>query len=163
MSTLDAATHDTVLGIVATLKDDAGPLLPVLHAVQHALGYVPPDAVPLIANGLNLSRAEVHGVITFYHYFRDTPPGRHVIQICRAESCKAMDGAALEAHVKAHLGVDFHETTASGAFKVEPVYCLGNCACSPAIRIDDEIHGMVDARVLAALLEDLRIQVIEVR
>ncbi len=154
MSTLDAATHDTVLGIVATLKDDAGPLLPVLHAVQHALGYVPPDAVPLIANGLNLSRAEVHGVITFYHYFRDTPPGRHVIQICRAESCKAMDGAALEAHVKAHLGVDFHETTASGAFTVEPVYCLGNCACSPAVMVDGRLYGRVTPARFDAIVAD---------
>ena len=154
MSTLDAATHDTVLGIVATLKDDAGPLLPVLHAVQHALGYVPPDAVPLIANGLNLSRAEVHGVITFYHYFRDTPPGRHVIQICRAESCKAMDGAALEAHVKAHLGVDFHETTASGALTVEPVYCLGNCACSPAVMVDGRLYGRVTPARFDAIVAD---------
>lgn len=154
MSTLDAATRDAVLGIVASLKDEAGPLLPVLHAVQNALGYVPPDAVPLIANGLNLSRAEVHGVITFYHYFRDTPPGRHVIQICRAESCKSMNGAALEAHAKAHLGVDFHETTASGAFTVEPVYCLGNCACSPAVMVDGQLYGRVTPERFNAIVAD---------
>lgn len=143
MSTLDATTRETVLGVVAKLKNEAGPLLPVLHGVQDALGYIPPDAVPLIAAGLNLSRAEVHGVITFYHYFRDTPPGRHTIQICRAESCKSMNGAALEAHAKARLGVDFHQTTASGAFTIEPVYCLGNCACSPAVMVDGELYGRV--------------------
>lgn len=154
MSTLDATTRDTVLAVVTRLKGEAGPLLPVLHGVQNALGYIPPDAVPLIANGLNLSRAEVHGVITFYHYFRDTPPGRHTIQICRAESCQAMNGATLEAHAKARLGVAFHETTTSGAFTVEPVYCLGNCACSPAVMVDGQLYGRVTPERFDAIVAE---------
>ena len=143
MSTLDSAARERVLAVIAELKNEAGPLLPVLHGIQDALGYVPPDAVPLVADGLNLSRADVHGVISFYHYFRDTPPGRHVIYVCRAESCQSMNGKALETHVKARLGVAFHNTTADGAFTVEPVYCLGNCALSPAVMVDGDLYGRV--------------------
>ena len=132
-----------VEGCVSHLKDKAGALLPVLHAVQDALGYVPSNAVPIIADGLNLSRAEVHGVITFYHYFRSTPPGRHTIHLCRAEACQSMNQRGLEVHAKARLGVQFHETTRNGIFSFEPVYCLGNCACSPAMMIDGELYGRV--------------------
>lgn len=139
----DAADLARVEGIVSRLKDKPGALLPVLHAIQEAMGYVPAAAVPAIADGLNLSRADVHGVISFYHYFRDTPPGRHTIHMCRAEACQSMNQRALEAHAKARLGVQFHETTASGAFSFEPVYCLGNCACSPAIMVDGELYGRV--------------------
>jgi formate dehydrogenase subunit gamma len=128
---------------VSRLKHKSGALLPVLHAVQDALGYVPPSAVAIIAEGLNLSRAEVHGVISFYHYFRSTPPGRHTIHLCRAEACQSMNQRALEAHAKEKLGVQFHETTGNGAFSFEPVYCLGNCACSPAMMIDGELYGRV--------------------
>jgi formate dehydrogenase subunit gamma len=99
--------------------------------------------VPLIADGLNLSRADVHGVITFYHYFRQTPPGRHTIRLCRAEACQSMQGRALEAHASAVLGIGFHQTTGDGAFSMEPVYCLGNCALSPAVMIDEELYGRV--------------------
>ena len=120
-----------------------GPLLEVLHAVQRDLGYVPPEAIPLIAAGLNLSRADVYGAFTFYHYFRDTPPGRHHVQICRAEACQAMQGEALAEHVQRRLGIGFHETTQDGRFSLDPVYCLGNCACSPAMMIDGELHGRV--------------------
>src|SRR5207244_12006574 len=133
----------TVPGIVSRLKNTPGALLPVLHAIQDALGYVTAASVPLIAEGLNLSRAEVHGVISFYHYFRETPPGRHTIHLCRAEACQSMNQRALEAHAKARLGIDFHETTPDGAFSFEPVYCLGNCACSPAMMIDGELYGRV--------------------
>jgi formate dehydrogenase subunit gamma len=143
MTALDSKTTETVSSIIARLKDVPGGLLPILHAVQDALGYVPSAAVPLIADGLNLSRAEVHGVISFYHYFRETPPGRHTIHLCRAEACQSMNQKALEAHAKEKLGVDFHETTANGAFSFEPVYCLGNCACSPAVMIDGELYGRV--------------------
>jgi formate dehydrogenase subunit gamma len=135
--------QETVTGIVARLKDAPGALLPILHAIQDALGCVPAAAVPLIADGLNLSRAEVHGVISFYHYFRETPPGRHTIHLCRAEACQSMNQRALEAHAKKRLGVDFHQTTSNGAFSFEPVYCLGNCACSPAMMIDGELYGRV--------------------
>ena len=133
----------TVQEIITALKDKPGALLPILHAIQDQLGYVPADSVPAIAKGLNLSRAEVHGVISFYHYFRDTAPGKQTIHLCRAESCQAMGGKELEAYVKQSLGIDYHETTADGKFSLEPVYCLGNCACSPAIQIDHDIYGRV--------------------
>ncbi len=135
----------TVQTITTALKDKPGALLPILHAIQDALGYVPAESVPAIANALRLSRAEVHGVISFYHYFRDTPPGKHTIHLCRAESCQAMGGKDLENHIKNRLGIDFHETTADGQFSLEPVYCLGNCACSPAMQIGNEIYGRVTA------------------
>jgi len=152
MPPLDVKTQETVSAVLARLRDLPGPLLPVLHAVQAALGYVPPAAVPIIAEGLNLSRAEVHGVISFYHYFRETPPGRHTIHMCRAEACQSMNQRALEAHAKTALGVDFHGTTANGAFSFEPVYCLGNCACSPAIMIDGELYGRVTPERFDAIL-----------
>lgn len=132
-----------VLEVTDRLKDLPGALLPVLHGVQEALGYVPEDAVPLIAREMNLSRADVHGVISFYHFFRSHPSGRRVIYVCRAESCQAMGAVTLEKHIKQRLGVDFHQTTADGAYTLEPVYCLGNCACSPAIMVDDELQGRV--------------------
>jgi formate dehydrogenase subunit gamma len=139
------ATQKTVQTIAAALKAKPGALLPILHEVQNTLGYIPADSVADIASALNLSRAEVHGVISFYHYFRDTPPGKQTIHLCRAESCQAMGGSQLEVHVKTRLGIDFHETTADGQFSLEPVYCLGNCACSPAMQIGAEIYGRVSA------------------
>jgi formate dehydrogenase subunit gamma len=143
MAPLDPEVDGIVTGVIGSLKGQPGALLPILHAIQAALGYVPPAAVPLIADGLNLSRAEVHGVISFYHYFRATPPGRHTIHLCRAEACQSMNQKGLEAHAKKALGIDFHGTTANGAFSFEPVYCLGNCACSPAMMIDGELYGRV--------------------
>ena len=134
---------DTVRRIVADMKDRPGPLIEILHSVQAALGYVPSDAVPLIAEALNLSRAEVHGVVTFYHFFRETPPGRHTVSICRAEACQSMGADGLVEHAKRRLGVNFHETTADGTFSLEPVFCLGNCACSPAAMIDGRLYGRV--------------------
>jgi formate dehydrogenase subunit gamma len=120
-----------------------GGLLVVLHAIQDRVGFVPPDALPRIALALNLSRADVHGVITFYHDFRTSPPGRHVVRLCQAESCQSMGSAALADHAKSRLGLDFHQTSADGAVTLEPVYCLGNCACSPALTIDGRVHGRV--------------------
>lgn len=153
---LPPAQRQAVQAALARLKDLPGALLPVLHAVQEALGYVPPDAVPLIAHGLNLSRAEVHGVISFYHHFRTRPVGRHVLQLCRAEACQARGAAALEAHARARLGIDFHDTTADGALTLEPAYCLGNCALSPALLLDEELHGRVDAAAFDALVDAAR-------
>jgi len=141
-----------VLDVTGRLKELPGALLPVLHGVQQALGYVPEASVPLIARELNLSRADVHGVITFYHFFRSKPSGKRVIYVCRAESCQAMGAVALEQHIKQRLGVDFHETTADGAYTLEPVYCLGNCACSPAIMVDDELKGRVTPKQFDAWL-----------
>ena len=130
----------------------AGALLPILHAVQDALGHVPPAAVPVIAHDLNLSRAEVHGMLTFYHYFRTQPGGKHVVYLCRAEACQSMGARELETQVKRRLGVDFHETTPDGAFTLEPVYCLGNCACAPSVMVDKTLYGRVDAERFEALL-----------
>jgi formate dehydrogenase subunit gamma len=121
---------------VAAHKDRPGPLLPILHAVQGELGFIPPEVVQTIAEGLNLSRAEVHGVITFYPHFRQEPPGRHIVEVCRAESCQAMGGERIAEHARKKLGCDFHATSADGAYTLEPVYCLGLCAQSPAMLID---------------------------
>jgi len=143
MRTLEAAAREQIDAIIGRLKGEPGPLLLVLHAIQEALGHIPPAAVPVVAEGLNLSRAEVHGVISFYHYFRDHPAGRHTVRICRAEACQSMNGEALAEHAKRTLGIDFHQTTAGGEFSLEPVYCLGNCACSPAVMIDRELFGRV--------------------
>lgn len=147
-------TQSTVQEVIATLKDKPGALLPILHGIQNALGYIPAESVPDIAKALNLSRAEVHGVISFYHYFRDTPPGKQTIHLCRAESCQAMGGKQLEQHAKNKLGIDFHETTADGKFTLEPVYCLGNCACSPAMQIGKEIYGRVTADSFDAVIDN---------
>jgi formate dehydrogenase subunit gamma len=149
---LPAEQRSAVLEVIRQLRDKPGTLLPVLHGVQDALGHVPAAAVPLIAAELNLSRAEVHGVVTFYHWFRSEKPGRQVLQLCRAEACQALGAAALERHVKHKLGVDFHQTTADGRYTLQPVYCLGNCACGPSLMVDEELHGRVDAQGFDALL-----------
>jgi formate dehydrogenase subunit gamma len=154
MSTLASEHGEAVRRIVGELKGRPGPLIEVLHAIQAALGYVPPAAVPLVADGLNLSRAEVHGVVSFYHYFRSTRPGAHTVSVCRAESCQAMGAESLAAHARRRLGVDFHQTTPDGRFSLVPVYCLGNCACSPAVMIDGRLHGRVTPERLDALLAD---------
>lgn len=140
-------------GIIASFAGQPGPLLPILHAVQESLGYIPPEAVGRIAEGLNLSRAEVHGVISFYHYFRQHAPGRHVMQICRAEACQAVNGEATEAHAKQRLGIDYHQTTADGGFTLEAAYCLGNCAAGPSMMIDDKLYGRVTAARFDELLK----------
>lgn len=142
----------TVLKILDAHQEMPGNLLPILHGIQDTLGYIPPDAVPDIAKTLNLSKAEVHGVVSFYHYFRVTPPGKHTIRICRAESCQSMNSKTLETHAKQTLNIEFHETSADGMFSLEPVYCLGNCACSPAITIDNEVFGRVSPEKFDQLL-----------
>lgn len=131
-----------------------GALLPVLHAVQATFGYIPQDAVPQIAAALNIGRAEVHGVITFYHDFRDAPAGRHVVKICRAEACQAQGANDLADATLAKLGLEWHGTTANGALTVEPVYCLGLCACGPAAMIDGQVIGRVDAKRMDDLLAE---------
>jgi formate dehydrogenase subunit gamma len=143
MKSIPTEALETVRRIVADMKNRPGPLIEVLHAVQAALGYVPAEAVPVVAEALNLSRAEVHGVVTFYHFFRETPPGKHTVHICRAEACQSMGANALVAHAKKRLGVDFHETTRDGVFSLEQVFCLGNCALSPAAMIDGQLYGRV--------------------
>jgi formate dehydrogenase subunit gamma len=148
----EALPHPAVAKALADHRALPGGLLPILHAIQDAMGYVPADAIPHIAGALNLSRAEVHGVVTFYHHFRSSPPGRHVVQLCRAEACQSMGSAALAEEIKAQLGIDFHQTSADGAVSLEAVYCLGNCACSPAVMIDGQLHGRVTAERFQQLL-----------
>jgi formate dehydrogenase subunit gamma len=155
-STLSQAERSAVVEACARLKALPGALLPVLHAVQEALTFVPKDSVPLIARELNLSIAEVHGVVSFYHYFLQERPGRHVVHLCRAEACQALGSVALEAHVKEKLGVDFHGTTSDGAITLEPVYCLGNCALGPSLMIDQQLHGRVTAERFDALVTSSR-------
>lgn len=160
---LPSSQIENVTNIVAAMQNKPGALLPILHAVQDSLGYVPPETLPIIAEGLNLSRAEVHGVVSFYHHFRSTPAGNHTIQICRAESCQAMGSRALESHAKKILNIDYQQTTVDGDITLEPVYCLGNCACSPAIRIGEEVHGHVDSKKFDQLVLALRTQIVEVK
>ena len=153
LAPFDRAAVDAV---VAKLKTLPGALLPILHGVQDAVGHIPPQAVPLIADALNLSRAEVHGVVTYYHHFRQTPPGQHVVQVCRAEACQAVGGEALAAHAKAALACDFQETTTDGMFSLESVYCLGQCACGPAVMIGDKLHARMSPGKFDRLLDAKR-------
>jgi formate dehydrogenase subunit gamma len=134
-----------------------GGLLPLLHAVQDGLGHVPPEALPRIAAAMHQSVAEVYGVVRFYHHFRQEAPGRHVLRVCMAEACQSMGAGALVEHARRSLGVDLHGTTSDGAVTLEPVYCLGNCACSPALLLDDaELVGRVDAARFDAVVERCR-------
>ena len=149
------ALQEIVEAAVAEQRDRVGALLPVLHSVQETLGYVPADAVSMIAHALHLSRAEVHGVISFYHDFRTEPPGEHIVHLCRAEACQAMGARALEQHASERLGIGLGQTTADGLFTLEPVYCLGNCACSPSIRINDDVHARVTPEKFDALIAGL--------
>lgn len=145
--------RDWIQAEVAALKAKPGPLLPILHSIRDRLGYIPEDAVPIIAEGLQITRAEVHGVISFYHDFNTQPIGRHRLQICRAEACQARGCRSLEAYAQEKLGVGYHQTTADGEITLEPVYCLGNCATGPSVRLDNDIHGRVTAKRLDALLD----------
>ncbi len=146
----------TIQAIVNAHQHRPGATLPILHDIQAALGFIPDEAIAIVAHGLNLSRAEIYGVVTFYADFRTTPPGRHILQICRGEACQAKGSRDLEDHARRALGIDFHETTADGAISLEPVFCLGNCACSPSVRLGDEILGRVDAAVFDDLVAEAR-------
>ena len=131
--------------VVAVASGVRGPLLPVLHALQEEFGYVDPEAIPLVATALNLSRADVHGVVTFYPDFRSAPPGARRVAVCRGEACQSVGGRALEEHAQQRLGVGFGATTADGSTTLDQVFCLGLCALSPAVVVDGRVHGRVDA------------------
>jgi len=146
---------ETGRGIIRALKHVEGALLPVLHALQDRFGYVDEAAVPVIADELNLSRAEVHGVISFYHDFRRHAPGQHIVKICRAEACQSVGGRASEEHAQQRLNAGFHETSADGRYTLEPVYCLGNCACAPSAMIDGKLHGRVTPKRFDQLIDAL--------
>lgn len=145
-----------VAALIDEFKQKPGALLPLLHAIQDNVGYVPETSYGAIAKALSLSVAEVHGVVTFYHHFRTHPAGKHVLQICRAESCQSMGSEALEAHAKKCLNIDYHQTTSDQSVTLEPVYCLGNCALSPSVVMDDQIHGRVTSAALDALIAEAR-------
>lgn len=151
----DDVSAETLV-IVNELKSLEGPLLPILHRVQEEFGYVPEAALPVIARELNLSRAEVHGVVTFYHEFRNHPAGKHVVRICRAEACQSMGGRELAEHACKTLDLDWHETTPDGKVTLEPVYCLGLCSIAPSAQVDGELHGRLDRDELTALLKEVR-------
>ena len=155
MQALDPKELELVGGIVARHRTRPGPLIEVLHEVQNLLGCSPPAAVPAIAEGLNLSRAEVHGVISFYHYFREHRVGRHVVEVCLAEACQSMQSQSLVQHVRKRLGIDFHGTSADGSVSLLPVYCLGNCACAPAVMIDGQLHGRVSPQRFDELADEI--------
>lgn len=150
----DAALH-AVQAVLAASGQQPGALLPILHDIQDALGYVPDAAVSLIAKALNLSRAEVHGVITFYHHFRRTPPGRTVVQVCCAEACQACGADDLRARAEQLLDCKLHDTRADGAVTLLPVYCLGLCATAPAMQVNDRLHGRASAETLQRVAAQL--------
>ena len=149
-----ATKHDIGIATEIINQFDAKPelLVQVLHAFVDRYGFISEEAIRQIADELNLSRADVHGVVSFYHDFRTTPPGKHVVKICQAEACQAMGGRELTAHAERNLGVEMHNTTGDGKVSLEPVYCLGNCACAPAVMIDDKVYGRVDAARLDSLI-----------
>jgi formate dehydrogenase subunit gamma len=142
--------------IIQEMKGLEGPLLPILHGIQEEFGHVPQDALPVIAEALNISRAEVHGVVTFYHDYRSHPAGRHVLKVCQAEACQSMGSDAIAAKLKQLLGIGFHETTRDGSVTLEPVYCLGLCACAPSAMLDGEVIGRLDDEALDAIVAEVR-------
>jgi formate dehydrogenase subunit gamma len=150
------APENVVNEALATHASRPGGLLPLLHEIQDRLGYVPRESVPHIATTMHLSMAEVHGVITFYHHFRQEPPGKHTVRVCLAEACRSMGAKKLLAHAQKSLGVDLHETTSDGAITLEPVYCLGNCACSPAVMVDNDLKGRVNTKTFDEIVAQCR-------
>ena len=151
---MNAWDNERAVTLIEGLQHLPGALLPVLHALQDELGYVDKAAVPLIADALNISKAEVHGTISFYHDFRHAPPGRHVLKMCRAESCQSMGCDQLIDHVEKRLGTRLGETSADGNFTLDAIYCLGNCSLSPAVMLDGKPYGRVSPQVADFLIDD---------
>lgn len=153
-----ASKYDSAIATEIINNFGAAPemLVQILVAFVERYSYISDEAIRQIANELNLSRAEVHGVVSFYHDFRTEPPGKHRVKICQAEACQAMGSRELTSHAEKTLGVGMHQTTDDGQLTLEPVYCLGNCACSPAVMIDEQLYGRVDAKRLDQLIEKHR-------
>ena len=137
-------------------QDKPGALLPLMHAIQDALGFVPEESYKPISKAYNLSVAEIHGFVTFYHHFRTHLPGKNILQICRAESCQAMGSEKLENYCQEKLGIDYHQTTKDNSITLEPVYCLGNCACSPAMMMNEEVIGRVTPEKIDQIIKEAR-------
>jgi formate dehydrogenase subunit gamma len=150
-----APPRDDLAALIGSYLHLEGPLLPILHGLQEKYGCIPPGADAEIAAALNITRAEVHGVVSFYHDFREVPAGRHVLKICRSEACKAVGADALAEAVLAKLGLAWHGTTANGAVTIEPVYCLGLCACGPAAMVDNRVVGRIDSARMDAILQEV--------
>ncbi len=153
MEAHEAWTAERGAEVIARLKDGDGALLPLLHALQEVFGCIPDAAIRPVAEALNLSRAEVHGVVSFYHDFRRSPPGRHVLRLCQAEACQSMGCRALAAQVEGRLGLRLGETSGDGRVTVEAVYCLGLCATAPSAMLDGQVIGRLTPRRVDALLE----------
>ncbi len=149
-------TASRAAAIIDEMRGLEGPLLPILHGIQEEFGHVPQETLPVIAEALNLSRAEVYGVASFYHDFRKAPAGRHVIKLCRAEACQSMGGDAIAERLQEMLGISFHETAADGSVTLDPVYCLGLCACAPAALVDGLPVGRLDEERLAEIAAEVR-------
>lgn len=159
----DAWTPAQIQAVIDAHRSRPGAMLPMLHAIQDRFGFIPDEAVPMIADALRHTRAEVHGIISFYHHFRTHPAGRNVVQICRAEACQSVGSRQLEAHARKALGIDYHQTTPDHEFTLEPVYCLGNCACGPSIRVNDDIFGRMTPAQFDELTDELSATVVEVK
>ncbi|MGB0936583.1 MAG: formate dehydrogenase subunit gamma [Colwellia sp.] len=150
------SAFSNIENIIDTLKNKEGALLPILHKIQQEIGYIPPEAIERIAQKLKQTPAEIHGVISFYHQFRTTEPGKYKIQVCRAEACQARGSKALESHVKQKLAIESHATTTDKMFSLDDVYCLGNCATGPNIRVNNELHGRVSNVKFDQILSNLK-------
>jgi formate dehydrogenase subunit gamma len=151
-------SEERALALVERHLGDRGPVMPILHELQAEFGYIDPRAIDLVAEAVNLSKADVYGVITFYKDFRSEPPGASLIQVCRAEACQSMGAEQLARHAREHLGIEFGATTPDGAISLEQVFCLGNCALSPAVMIDGKLKGRVDEASFDELVADARAQ-----
>ncbi|MCO4321505.1 formate dehydrogenase subunit gamma [Aliidiomarina quisquiliarum] len=163
LSATTSWTPDLIKQEVSVLKHKPGALLPILHAIQDKVGYIPKDAVAIIAEELQQTRADVHGVISFYHHFRTEPAGSHIVEVCRAEACQAQGGREFERHVKQKLGVDYTQTSADREFTLAAVYCLGNCACGPSIRVNNAVYGRMNAQKFDQLADQLTTTILELK
>ena len=156
VAALDGESLERLQAIIARHAGREGPLLPILHDVQAEWGMIPEAAQPIIGSALGMSRAEVYGVVSFYHDFREAPAGRHVLRLCRAEACQSVGADALAEQVRGALGLDWHETSADGRLTLEPVFCLGLCACAPAAQMNDRLVGRATVQRVVALAEGAR-------
>jgi len=155
---LTTESEEKIKQLIDKFQNKPGALLPLMHAIQDDLGFVPEEAYPLIAKAYQLSIAEIHGFVTFYHHFRRKPSGKNILHICRAESCQSMGSESIEQYCKDKLGIDYHETTADNTLTLEPIYCLGNCACSPAVMINEKVIGRVTQSKIDQIITESKIK-----